>query len=108
MSDLRAQSLAVLDLTRAILAAAEAAGWDEVAALEERRRQALERLFSGPLRGEADAVLLADLIEQVREMDRTVVELARRERDAVAAELTRLRGARRHERAYRDVAEAGL
>lgn len=108
MSSLRAQCLAILEQTRAILAAAEAGAWEDITALEERRRVALETLFASAVDHEPDAILLVDLIEQVREMDKTIGELARRERDAAAAELTRLRGARRHDRAYRDVAEVGF
>lgn len=108
MLDLRAQALSVLDLTRALLSAAEAGGWDEVSALEELRQEALEQLFAGGISGETEALLLADMIEQVREMDKTVCEMAYRERDATAAELNRLRGGRRQRQAYLDVAEAGV
>lgn len=104
MSDIRAQCLSVLDLTRAILAAAEAGEWDEVSALEAQRQEAFERIFAGEVNGEAEALLLADMIEQVREMDKAICETACRERDAIAAELNRLRSARRHEQAYLDVA----
>lgn len=108
MSDLRAQCLSVLDLTRAILAAAEAGEWDEVSVLEAQRQVALERIFAGEVNGETEALLLADMVEQVREMDRTICEMAYRERDAIAAELNRLRGGRRQRQAYLDVAEAGV
>jgi flagellar protein FliT len=104
MPDIRAQSLSVLDLTRAMLAAAEADEWDAVSALEEQRQEALERIYAGEVNGEAEALLLADMIEQVREMNKAIAVMARCERDAIAAELNRLRGARRQERAYRDVA----
>lgn len=108
MPDIRAQSLSVLDLTRAILTAAQADEWDAVSALEEQRQEALERIFAGEVNGETEALLLADMVEQVREMDRTICEMAYRERDAIAAELNRLRRGRRQRQAYLDVAEAGV
>ncbi|HLF97758.1 MAG TPA: flagellar protein FliT [Methylococcaceae bacterium] len=108
MSDLRAQCLSVLDLTRAILAAAAAGEWDEVSAREAQRQVALERIFAAEVAGEADAFLLADMIEQVREMDKAICETACRERDAIAAELNRLRRGQRQRQAYLDVADAGV
>ena len=108
MSDLRAQCLSVLDLTRAILAAAAAGEWDEVSALETQRQDVFERIFAGEVAGEAEALLLADMIEQVREMDKAICETACRERDAIAAELNRLRRGQRQRQAYLDVADAGV
>jgi hypothetical protein len=104
MLDIRAQSLSVLDLTHAILTAAQAEQWDDVPGLEERRQRVLDQIFAGEVRGEEETLFLAGVIEQVREMDRTIGEMARRERDQIAAELKRLRGAQRREQAYLDVA----
>jgi hypothetical protein len=104
MSDFVAQSQLLLDLSGILLTSAKAGQWEEVEGLERQRQEVMEALFSDDERNDHEnAILLADVIRQVQEIDEMSMFLVRSERDIIAQQLCTLRNCRQGVHAYQEL-----
>lgn len=96
---LQTQLVDILDLTTSMLEAASNDDWQRVIDLEVRRRPLLVNLSPSPSSSSA-AALLADCIEQILQADARVIELGKRSREGLAAELGDINRGRSAQKAY--------
>ena len=100
MSDLRQRAETVLEMSKQLLALAEAGSWAEVASLERRRLAALDELFQAEAPSPEEGRLLVRTVEAVRALDGKAALLVERERDRAAGQLRKLQLGQQGERAY--------
>lgn len=108
----RSRAGGILEISRSLLAQAEAGQWTDVVRLEAERRRLLERMFlelavHSPTRqlDEEDARFLYEWVDRFREMDGMLTAAVTAERDRAIRELHHLNKSRKRERAYRVAAE---
>lgn len=96
----------LLDLTQAMLAAAESDDWDEFELQEQRRSTILKRIFDSqqPIT-EPIKLQLNDIVEQIQKADKSIINLLIQQRDQASEELRNLRHAREGDKAYRITAD---
>lgn len=93
----------ILQLTLAMLSAANAGDFDDVKKQESERRRLLETLFSESAEGRMSGELLRDFIEEISAMDRKLMDLVKQERDQAAQELQKMRRQHHASRVYQGV-----
>lgn len=93
----------LLELTQAMLAAAEQRDWDRLAGLETERSRLIAACL-GPTRPHAAAAMV-DCIRRMLEFDRQVIAIAEDGLRDIAGEIAGLERGRRAHRAYGDVAK---
>ena len=96
-----AKSRQLLDLTQAMLAAAQADDWDEFESKEQLRRTMLEAVFNDPAMDESAKLTWADLAEEIQLIDKAISALIIQQRDQAAEELRHLKHAQEGNKAYR-------
>lgn len=98
--DRPAQWEEVVRLSTEMLEAAQAGQWSRVTEQARRRRERVEAFFREPVAAH-EAAWVAEGIRRVLDMDRTLLELARRGREESAAAVIQLRRGRQARTAYR-------
>ena len=106
--DIRAKADQLLDLTQAMLTAAQADDWDEFELLEPQRRALLEMVFGNRATEESVKLLLADVVKEIQLIDQAICNLITQRRDQAAEELRHLKHARQGDKAYRIAADDTL
>ena len=96
---LSTQLVDILDLTTSMLEAASSDDWQRVIDFESDRRLLLVNLFPVPS-SQSGAALMANCIEQVLQVDARIIELGKRSRQGLAAELGAINRGRGAQRAY--------
>ena len=99
--DIHTQAEQLLDLTHAMLAAAQADDWDVFELLEPQRGALLEMIFSSPAAEESVKLQLAEVVKEIQLIDQAICDLISQRRDQAAEELRHLRHAREGNKAYR-------
>ncbi len=94
----------LLELTQAMLAAAEQRDWDRLAGLEAERSRLIAACF-GPARPLADTTAMVGCIRQMLDLDRKVIAIAEDGLRVIAGEIADLERGRRAHRAYGDAAK---
>ena len=95
----RAQLEAILDLTRSMFDAAEAADWHALAEMEAQRRHKLTLFFAVPP-GVEEAGAVTDLIRFVLELDKDILERSEQKKDRLRRAMKELASGRRASSAY--------
>jgi hypothetical protein len=103
--DIRTNTDQLLDLTRAMLAAAEADDWDKFGLQEQQRRVLLEMVFGSQTIEESTKLHLTNVISEIQLTDKTITRLIIQQRDLAAEELRHLRHAQEGNKAYRIAAD---
>lgn len=98
----------LLDLTRAMLAAAQSDDWDEFELQEQQRSAMLDLVFGSPTDLESAKLHLADAIEELLTIDQDITALISQQRDLAAQELRHLKHAREGNKAYQIAADDPL
>lgn len=106
--DMRTKAARLLDLTQAMLKAAESGGWDEFELQEQQRSAMLKLVFDDQAIEEAVKRQLIDIIKEIQLIDETIINLIRQQRDQAAEELRHLKHARESDKAYRATADDSL
>lgn len=96
-----------LDLSRQMMAAAEAGNWEALQALSTRREQAIAALFADPQPDSRDNREWLALVGEVRELNEELLTLAMRERERVGQALMSFRSARKAQAAYSNTGNGG-
>ena len=96
---LQIQLVEIIDLTTSMLEAASSDDWQRVIDFESKRRPLLANLFPAPSSPSA-AALMADCIEQILQADARIIELGKRSRQDLAAELGSINRGRSAQEAY--------
>ncbi len=94
----------LLELTQAMLAAAERRDWNRLAELEAERSRLVAACF-GPPRANRDSAAMVGCIRRMLELDREVIAIAENGLRDIAGEIASLERGRRAHRAYGDAAE---
>jgi hypothetical protein len=98
--DMHAEGDRLLELTQAMLEAAESDDWDTFEILEEQRSVALEEIFGHQANAESAQLHLVNVVNEIRGMDQTICDLIVQQRDLAAEELRRLKHAHKGTKAY--------
>lgn len=106
--DMHAQAEQLLNLTQAMLAAAQADDWDAFELLEPQRSALLEMIFGSPAAGESVKLQLAGVVKEIQLIDQAICSLISQQRDQAAEELRHLKHAREGDKAYRIAADDPL
>jgi hypothetical protein len=96
--EVRRQLGAILELSRAMLAAADREEWEPLVTMETQRRRALEALFSGE--GVMQVSGVPDGVRELLALDRRIIDRGEHLRQQVFQELGRIDQGRRAVRAY--------
>lgn len=94
----------LLDLTQAMLAAAEQRDWDRLAGLEAERSRLIAACFD-PTRPHSNAATVVGCIRQMLDLDRKVIAIAEDGLRDIAGEIADLERGRRAHRAYGGIAD---
>ncbi len=94
----------LLNLTQAMLAAAESDDWDEFELQEQQRNAMLEIVFSSQTVAESTKLQQVDVIKEIQLIDKAITDLISQQRDQAAEELRHLKHAREGDKAYRAAA----
>lgn len=94
----------LLELTQAMLAAAERRDWDRLAELETERSRFVAACF-GPPRSNQDSAAMVGCIRRMLELDREVIAIAENGLRDIAGEIADIERGRRAHRAYGEAAE---
>ncbi len=89
-----------LALSREMLAACEDSRWEDLPALDERRRVVLETLFAPGAAPAAGAAALADAARALLDLDREILARCEAEKATRAREMQHLKDARQAAKAY--------
>lgn len=89
----------ITDLSRQMLATARNMEWDQVAALEVRRKELIMRCFQSPTSAQ-DAPLVAAAIQEILRLNHAVTELGRECKDRLSGEIQTHNTGRTASRAY--------
>ncbi len=89
-----------LALSREMLSACEDSRWEDVQALDERRRDVLETLFAPAAASAAGEAALAGAARALLALDREILARCEAEKTARAREMQRLKHARQAAKAY--------
>lgn len=100
MIELTGTAATVLDLSKQLLALAEAGSWSEIAGTERRRTELMEQLFRLDIQSPEDSRFLAQTVETILAIDARIVKLVEKERDRNAGELRQLNLGQQGKRAY--------
>ncbi len=103
--DIHTKADQLLDLTQAMLAAAESDDWDEFELQEQHRRTMLEMVFGSQTVTESDKSSLAGVINEIQLIDQVITALIIQQRDQAAKELRQLKHASAGDKAYRIAAD---
>ncbi|MCF7967408.1 flagellar protein FliT [Methylobacter sp. Wu8] len=106
--DMHTKADQLLDLTRAMLAAAQSDDWDEFELQEQQRSAMLDMIFGNPDDMESAKLHLADAIEQILLIDQEITALISQQRDLASQELRHLKHARQGNKAYQIAADDPL
>lgn len=93
-----------LQLSKAMRIAAGESEWERVVALEAERRPVIENAFTGKEDSSSSRRNAEQLVREILELDRQVMQQAGKARDSAADELANLSRGRRVVNAYRSVA----
>ena len=96
---LQTQLVDILDLTRSMLEAASTDDWQRVIDLESKRRPLLVNLSQVP-EFPAAAAVMANCVEQILQADARIIELGKRSRQGLAAELGAIKQGHSAQQAY--------
>jgi hypothetical protein len=92
---------ALLALTQDMLVSAEAGEWEQLMALEAKRRPLLTALFE-PVADASAVRVVRDIAEVVLKADRRILALSEAGREQTAADLARIDQGQRAVRAYKN------
>ena len=107
-SDLQAKADQLLELTQAMLANATSNAWGEFEQQEQQRRVLLETIGGSQNNEIAATFYLAEVIENIQLIDKTICGLITESRDQAADQLRQLRRSQVSNKAYQIVAEDPL
>lgn len=93
-------AMALLDSSRAMLAAAKGEQWGQLETIECQRQAIMAALFAASPATDGEAENLAALIQDVQEINEALAALVKQERHAVARQLRALRTAVQAGHAY--------
>lgn len=88
-----------------MLVLAQADDWDEFELLEQQRSDILNRVFGNPADAESARLHWVDVINEIQQIDQTMSELIRQQRDQAAKELRHLKQAHEGNKAYQIAAD---
>ena len=106
--DINTEADQLLNLTQAMLRAAELDDWDEFESQEQQRNAILEMVFSDETLTESIKLQLADIVKEIQLIDRTITNLIIQQRDQAAEELRHMKHAREGNKAYQTMADDSL
>jgi hypothetical protein len=95
----------LLDLTRAMLEAAELDNWDEFELQEQERNAILKVVFDNHITEKAVKLHLLEIIKEIQLIDKIIISLISQQRDQAAKELRHLKHARQSAKTYRTAAD---
>ncbi|WP_333874574.1 flagellar protein FliT [Methylobacter sp.] len=98
----------LLNLTQAMLRAAELDDWDKFESQEQQRSAMLEMFFGEKTLTESTKLQLADIVKEIQLIDKTITNLIIQQRDQAAEELRHMKHAREGNKAYQTMADNSL
>ncbi|MGZ4955843.1 MAG: flagellar protein FliT [Methylobacter sp.] len=106
--DINTEADHLLNLTQAMLRAAELNDWDEFESQEQQRSAMLEMFFGDETLTESIKLQLVNIVKEIQLIDKSITKLIIQQRDQAAEELRHMKHAREGNKAYQTMADDSL